>query len=66
MRMGFLDTAGMTGGALMIGWGMARPRTGDARVEGPLDAALLGGGSVIFAGSLAFKAIQGNEKSGKK
>ncbi len=65
MRMGLFGPAAMTGGAVMIGWGMARPRTGNAQTEGALDSVLLGGGAVLTAGGMAWSVSQGNDKGGK-
>lgn len=59
MKMGLFGSGAMMGGALMIGWGMARPRTGNSQVEGPLDAVLLGGGAMFAAGGMAVNAVQG-------
>ena len=64
--MGFIDDAGMTGGALMIGWGMARPRTGNAQTETAFDSILMGGGAVLTAGSLAVKFGNANAAANKK
>lgn len=65
MIMGIAGPAAMSGGAIMIGWGMARPRTGDARTEGALDSVLLGGGAVLTGVGMAWSVSQGNDKGGK-
>ncbi len=66
--MGIAGPAAMSGGAIMIGWGMARPRTGNAQTEGALDSVLLGGGAVLTGVGMAWSVSQGNDggKKGKK